>query len=106
MAEPAKAKQAVEEPVVWCTYPECDLTFTTEKQMKKHKVLDPDHNYCRRCDEDFDDELGLHLHKARSSRHIVCVLCGDEFKSEGGRDIHTAQVSLIHPSSRTLSVLC
>lgn len=38
-----------------CTYPKCIRRFATLKEMKYHKVDDPDHYYCKKCDVDCED---------------------------------------------------
>lgn len=77
-----------------CTFEDCQHVFKSEKQLKRHKCSEPDHNYCDRCDLDFGSEEALLIHKIKSSDHIVCAMCGSEFRSEGGRDSHTRQVCL------------
>ncbi|KAL1849726.1 hypothetical protein Plec18167_005285 [Paecilomyces lecythidis] len=59
--------------------------------MKKHKIADPEHEYCSRCDEDFQDEERLLIHKIKSNKHIICPICGSEYRSESGRDHHIMQ---------------
>lgn len=38
-----------------CTYGECIKRFATLKEMKYHKINDPDHYYCKKCDLDCED---------------------------------------------------
>ena len=92
-----------------CTYPECGLHFETIKEMKRHKVNEPNHNYCKKCDVDCADWEGLTQHKVNamqpflegrmrhntdaSPMHIACEFCGQDFKSFGGRELHRKQVS-------------
>lgn len=78
---------------VSCTVVGCKALFNSVKDMKKHKVISPDHDYCSKCDEDFEDEERFLLHKIKSDRHIACVVCGVEFRSEGGCNAHIQQVS-------------
>lgn len=82
---------------VRCTYFGCVRTFDSVRDMKRHKILEPDHEYCKACDEDFEDEERLLVHKIKSNKHIVCPICGVDFRSEGGRDGHIRQVSLSPP---------
>lgn len=79
---------------VRCTVVGCNGTFSSVKEMVKHKVISPTHDYCSKCDEDFVDEERLLIHKIYSERHIVCPICGVEFKSERGCESHIRQVSL------------
>lgn len=44
-----------------CTYPNCIRRFATLKEMKYHKVDDPDHYYCKKCDVDCEDWEDLTL---------------------------------------------
>lgn len=92
-----------------CTYAKCSKRFDTEKEMKYHKLDEPDHFYCKKCDFDGKDDQELKLHKVatmqpwvegrmkqnkdESPKHIVCEFCGMDFKSFGGRRIHRDQVS-------------
>lgn len=92
-----------------CTYAGCQKRFDTIKEMKRHKVNEPEHNFCKKCDVDCDDwealtqhkvdamtpwlEGSMRHHKEESPNHIVCEWCGMDFKSFGGRKIHIAQVS-------------
>jgi DNA-directed RNA polymerase subunit RPC12/RpoP len=75
-----------------CTFPGCGRIFGSDAEMKKHKIADPEHEYCSRCDEDFQDEERLLIHKIKSNKHIVCPICGSEYRSESGRDHHILQV--------------
>lgn len=91
-----------------CTYPDCNKRFDTVKEMKYHKLADPEHFYCKKCDVDCEDDDHLKLHKVvamapwvegrlkgnkdESPKHIVCEFCGMDFKSFGGRKIHREQV--------------
>ncbi|OJD14207.1 hypothetical protein AJ78_05421 [Emergomyces pasteurianus Ep9510] len=78
-------------PRIVCTFDNCSRTFTTQRELRKHKIQFIDHEYCARCDLDFDDERELFAHKLESNSHIVCPCCGEEFKSEGGKNTHFAQ---------------
>ncbi|PGH10528.1 hypothetical protein AJ79_05456 [Helicocarpus griseus UAMH5409] len=79
-------------PRIACTFNNCNRTFATAKELRKHKIQTIDHEYCARCDLDFDDEKELLYHKLDSNMHIVCPCCGEEFKSEGGKNTHFHQV--------------
>ncbi|KAL2829193.1 hypothetical protein BDW59DRAFT_178538 [Aspergillus cavernicola] len=74
-----------------CSYPNCNYFFSNLKEMKKHKTINPGHEYCARCDEDYEDEEQLFIHMIKSNKHIVCPVCGTQFGSEGGRDGHIRQ---------------
>ena len=94
---------------VKCTYKACAKSFDTVKEMKAHKLLEPEHNYCKKCDVDCGDWTDLTQHKVDamapwlegrmkdhpeiSPKHIVCEFCGEDFKSFGGRKKHREQVS-------------
>ena len=94
---------------VQCTYPDCTKYFATEKEMKYHKVAEPQHYYCKKCNTDCKDWNDLTHHKViamlpwlegrmrhnpdECPRHIVCEFCGMDFKSFGGRKKHREQVS-------------
>lgn len=78
---------------VKCTYASCKLWFRDEKEMIKHKVNEPAHEYCKRCRMDFEDDEDLLVHKILSTNHIACQYCGLDFKSVGGMDSHVRQVS-------------
>ncbi|KAI7707457.1 hypothetical protein KC353_g11625 [Hortaea werneckii] len=93
-------------PSVKCTYPTCEKTFDCQKDMKRHKLYDPDHDYCKRCDVDCDSYDDLTQHKVSmmadfwadkdrkpgdSPAHITCEFCGMDFKSFGGRRKHREQ---------------
>lgn len=75
---------------VKCTYAECDLHFATEKDMKRHKKHDDDHDYCHKCDEDFEsyDDLSQHKIVRPDMHNKACRVCGQEFKSESGLKRH------------------
>lgn len=90
-----------------CTYPDCAKSFASLKEMKLHKQLDPDHDYCKKCDVDCASWVDLTGHKVaamapflegqmkdsdESPKHIVCEFCGQDFKSFGGRKRHREQV--------------
>ncbi|PGH03644.1 hypothetical protein GX51_03908 [Blastomyces parvus] len=78
-------------PRIVCTFENCNRTFATQKELRKHKIEFSDHEYCARCDLDFEDERELFAHKLESNKHIACPSCGEEFKSEGGKNTHFAQ---------------
>ncbi|BDD55272.1 hypothetical protein MAP00_000810 [Monascus purpureus] len=83
--------------MVRCTYSDCPEVFASVREMKAHKIRDPEHDYCRRCDLDFEDEERLLLHKLKMNTieqrndHIACPICGVDFKSDGGRAFHIRQ---------------
>lgn len=97
---------------VKCTYPDCVRSFDTVKEMKGHKLSDPDHNYCKKCDVDCGDWDDFTQHKVNAMapwledgdkkgsgenpKHIVCEFCGEDFKSFGGRKLHRKQVRDLH----------
>lgn len=91
-----------------CTYDGCAKSFDTEKEMKRHKLDAPEHDYCKKCGVDCKDWDDLTQHKVdkmapflegkkrnsgESPAHIVCEFCGEDFKSFGGRERHRKQVS-------------
>ncbi|KAI6881175.1 hypothetical protein KC360_g6803 [Hortaea werneckii] len=103
-------------PLIKCTYPTCEKTFDCQKDMKRHKLSDPDHDYCKKCDVDCDSYDDLTQHKVSmmaefwadkdrkpgdSPAHITCEFCGMDFKSFGGRKKHREQ---FHPADQ--SVYC
>ncbi|KAI9801603.1 MAG: hypothetical protein M1825_003282 [Sarcosagium campestre] len=76
-----------------CSFPNCVASFETAAQLKRHKVSDPNHEYCQICDVDFKDEKAFLVHKLEETeKHIACPICGDNFRSEGGRDFHFEQM--------------
>lgn len=93
---------------VKCTLSGCYKSFDTEKEMKRHKVDDPLHFFCRKCNVDCEDWEALIEHKVDGMApwvecrtdnrpeglppHIVCEFCGEDFKSMGGRLIHRETV--------------
>ncbi len=78
-----------------CTYPDCDLLFDSEKDMKRHKKHDENHEYCHKCDADFEtyDDLAHHKIFRPDAHDKACRVCGMEFKSESGLKRHIEQVS-------------
>ena len=46
-----------------CTYAGCQKRFDTIKEMKRHKVNESEHNFCKKCDVDCDDWEALTQHK-------------------------------------------
>ncbi|KAL9624086.1 MAG: hypothetical protein Q9160_001608 [Pyrenula sp. 1 TL-2023] len=59
-----------------CTFTDCIRRFSSEKEMIRHKVDDPDHEYCKRCKLDFDTEEEMFMHVITSPRHeLACVGC-------------------------------
>ncbi|KAL4812751.1 hypothetical protein BDW67DRAFT_178426 [Aspergillus spinulosporus] len=89
-----KPKTMAPPPRVKCTYPNCDFWFQTDKDMRKHKAVLSEHEYCNKCDIDFETEEHLLIHKIKSNKHIVCPICGIDFGSEGGRDRHIRQIRI------------
>lgn len=53
--------------VVSCTFKECTETFTSAKEMKKHKKHSDEHEYCHLCDIDFDEWETAIIHKSQMS---------------------------------------
>ncbi|RMY89353.1 hypothetical protein D0862_10231 [Hortaea werneckii] len=101
-------------PLVKCTYPTCEKTFDCQKDMKRHKLSNPDHDYCNKCDVDCDSYDDLTQHKVSmmaefwadkdrkagdSPAHITCEFCGMDFKSFGGRKKHREQ---FHPADQSI----
>ncbi|KAK5115847.1 hypothetical protein LTR85_009441 [Meristemomyces frigidus] len=93
-------------PTFKCTYVGCNKHFNTEKEMKTHKLSEPEHNYCKKCDIDCKSWDDLTQHKVSmmsefmhdkdrlpesSPKHITCEFCGEDFKSFGGRKKHRSQ---------------
>ncbi|ODM19497.1 hypothetical protein SI65_04481 [Aspergillus cristatus] len=75
-----------------CTYDDCKFLFASVEEMRKHKEMEPLHDYCAKCDIDFEDEERHLIHKLQAeNKHIVCPICGIDFRSEGGRDAHIRQ---------------
>nr|POE85066.1 hypothetical protein CFP56_68635 [Quercus suber] len=113
---------------VKCTYPECLHHFATQKEMKRHKTKDPEHDYCKKCNVDCDDWESFVQHKIDAMspwlegemipyardycnpdddenelpvpKHIVCEFCGADFKTFGGRKAHRAQE---HPADQSIT---
>src|SRR5690242_5854932 len=87
---------------VKCTFAACDLHFATEKDMKRHKKHDDDHDYCHKCDEDFEsyDDLAYHKIYRPDMHNKACRVCGEEFKSDSGLKRHIELVRTRHPSRR------
>ncbi|KAF1945915.1 hypothetical protein EJ02DRAFT_509057 [Clathrospora elynae] len=89
---------------VKCTYEDCDMSFDTEKIMRRHKEHSDEHDYCKRCDEDFDSFEDYAMHKiVRPDTHgKACRVCGDEFKSESGLKRH---IELTHKVDQKLTCI-
>ncbi|KYG41345.1 hypothetical protein M433DRAFT_8022 [Acidomyces richmondensis BFW] len=98
-------KEVGELPPIECTKADCHQRFHTVKDMKRHKVNDPDHFYCKKCNVDCKDWVALTQHKVsvmapwldprakhpddeRGPLHITCEFCGMDFQSFGGRRSH------------------
>ena len=108
-------KEVGELPKVECTYGNCSKRFNTVKEMKRHKLDEPEHNYCKKCDVDCECWEDLTLHKVEAMLpwlsgkantdeapiHIVCEFCGEDFKSFGGRKRHRMLVCDVKPFSLT-----
>lgn len=91
---------------VKCTYPDCDLHFDNEKDMKRHKKNDDDHDYCHKCDEDLEsyDDLAHHKIYRPDMHNKACRVCGQEFKSESGLKRHIELVGgPLHTSEQILT---
>ncbi|ORY13178.1 hypothetical protein BCR34DRAFT_600102 [Clohesyomyces aquaticus] len=75
---------------VKCTYNDCQASFDTEKEMKRHKRHAQEHDYCPKCDEDFLSYDEYALHKAfRPNEHgKACRICGEEYKTESALKRH------------------
>ncbi|EMC97965.1 hypothetical protein BAUCODRAFT_67325 [Baudoinia panamericana UAMH 10762] len=114
MAIHGSGKEYGELKPVKCTYKDCQQRFDNEKDMKRHKKHDPNHNYCRRCDLDFNSWEELTQHKVtvmdrwqrapRDERedgpaHVTCEFCGLDFHTFGGRKTHRAQT---HKAAQSL----
>jgi len=54
---------------VKCTYEDCPKRFASVDSMIKHKVKDPDHDYCKRCDVDCEDDMAYLIHQIQSPKH-------------------------------------
>lgn len=107
MALRGSGQEVGELPEIKCTYADCNKHFHTEKEMIRHKLSEPEHNYCKKCDVDCTSWDDLTQHKvslmagfwndkvARESgaspKHITCEFCGEDFKSFGGRKKHRSQ---------------
>jgi hypothetical protein len=48
---------------VKCNIDGCYQSFDSEKEMKRHKLDDPTHFYCKKCDVDCKDWVDLIEHK-------------------------------------------
>lgn len=85
-----------------CTYPECIMSFSTEKAMKSHKKHSDEHDYCATCDEDFGsfDDYTMHKITRPENHNKACRVCGDEFKSEAGLKLHIELVSNVDYEDR------
>jgi len=98
-------KAVGELPPIKCTKPNCHQRFHTVKNMKRHKVDDPNHFYCKKCNVDCEDWVALTQHKVsmmapwldprmkhaadeKGPLHITCEFCGMDFQSFGGRRVH------------------
>lgn len=99
--------ECASEPNWKCTYPSCQKFFDCEKTMKRHKLSDPEHNYCKKCDVDCESWEELVQHKVNlmqkfwsdktkqagdQPKHITCEFCGEDFKSFGGRKTHRTRM--------------
>lgn len=55
--------------IVRCGFSGCNRFFSSEKELVRHKVRDPDHEYCPRCNLDFDTEEEMFIHLITSPKH-------------------------------------
>lgn len=78
-----------------CTFKDCDLSFDTERSMRRHKKFSEKHDYCGLCDQDFEsyDDLAQHKIFRPDKHHLACRICGEEFKSKDGLKLHVETVS-------------
>lgn len=92
-----------------CTYKDCDLSFDTEKKMRKHKKVSEEHDYCAACDMDFDSYDDLAQHKIfRPDKHnLACRICGEEFKCKSGlkRHIELGSATTRHDAASSTNFL-
>lgn len=86
-----------------CTYEDCSASFSSVKDMKRHKKYSDEHDYCHKCDEDFQSVDDLSQHKAwRPDQHgKACRICGEEFKTTSGLRRH---IQLNHRTNQ--KILC
>lgn len=53
-----------------CTFENCDKVFKNAKDLRRHKIDDLDHDYCKKCDLDFASDLKHIIHRiATPSKH-------------------------------------
>jgi uncharacterized C2H2 Zn-finger protein len=99
---------------VKCNIDGCYQSFDSEKEMKRHKLDDPTHFFCKKCNVDCKDWADLVEHKvdgmapwlecradnrpSGNPPHIVCEFCGEDFKSMGGRLLHRERVRWLEMS--------
>jgi hypothetical protein len=91
-----------------CNIEGCFQSFGTLQEMKRHKLDDPTHFYCKKCNVDCDSWADLIEHKVDGMApwleckpedrpkgnppHICCEFCGEDFRSLGGRMLHRERV--------------
>ncbi|KAK4539967.1 hypothetical protein LTR36_009937 [Oleoguttula mirabilis] len=100
-------------PKIKCTYGDCNKRFNSEKEMKGHKLSEPEHNFCKKCNVDCTSWEDLTQHKVSmmsefmhdklrepdaAPKHITCEFCGEDFKSFGGRKRHRSQMHIADQS--------
>jgi hypothetical protein len=78
-----------------CTYEDCDMSFDTEREMKRHKRTDDAHDYCHKCDLDCEDPDAYAYHKIlEPDNHLKsCRTCGEEYHTDSGLRRHTERAS-------------
>ncbi|KPI38527.1 uncharacterized protein AB675_4291 [Cyphellophora attinorum] len=96
--------QALDEPDVFkCTFENCDKVFENAKDLRRHKVNDINHHYCKKCDLDFASDTQHIIHRiATPSKHITCPLCATDFKVRAGLDRHC---EVMHPTQQQINCI-
>ena len=52
-----------------CSYEDCFRHFPSQEAMRKHKIKEPSHEYCKRCDIDCEDNMEYLIHQIMSQKH-------------------------------------